>query len=67
MIKTDADGGIVVEANGTTYNLSNAESYTAFLMWITSPNEANAVPVSAFEVETCMVILRQRRHDTPSF
>lgn len=50
MIKTDADGGIVVEANGTTYNLSNTESYTAFLMWITSPNEANAVPVSAFEV-----------------
>ena len=47
MIKTDADGEIVVEANGTTYNLSN----TAFLMWITSPNEANAVPVSAFEVE----------------
>ena len=51
MIKTDADGEIVVEANGTTYNLSNTESYTAFLMWITSPNEANAVPVSAFEVE----------------
>lgn len=50
MIKTDADGGIVVEANGTTYNLSNTESYTAFLMWITSPNEANAVPANAFEV-----------------
>lgn len=51
MIKTDADGGIIVEANGTTYNLSNTESYTAFLMWITSPSEANVVPSNAFEVE----------------
>ena len=51
MIKTDASGGIVVEVNNKAYSLSNAEQYTAFLMWVTSPDEATDIPSDAFAVD----------------
>lgn len=51
MIKTNASGGIVVEVNDQVYSLSNTEQYTAFLMWLTSPDDVNAIPADAFKVD----------------
>lgn len=50
MIRADANGNIIVEVNGRVYSLSNTEQYTAFLMWLTSPDETSIVSPDDFSV-----------------
>lgn len=51
MIACDNNGSIVVNANNCSYQLSNSDDYTDFLLWLTSPNPADSIDDSAFEVD----------------
>jgi len=51
MIVCDNNGSIVVNANNCSYQLSNSDDYTDFLLWLTSPNPADSIDDSAFEVD----------------
>lgn len=51
MINCDNNGSIVVNANNCSYKLSNSDDYTDFLLWLTSPNPADSIDGSAFEVD----------------
>lgn len=51
MIVCDNNGSIVVNANNWSYQLSNSDDYTDFLLWLTSPNPADSIDDSAFEVD----------------
>lgn len=51
MIACDNNGSIVVNVNNCSYQLSNSDDYTDFLLWLTSPNPADSIDDSAFEVD----------------
>lgn len=51
MITCDNNGSIVVNANNCSYQLSNSDDYADFLLWLTSPNPADSIDDSAFEVD----------------
>ena len=51
MIACDNDGSIVVNANNCSYQLSSSDDYADFLLWLTSPNPADSIDDSAFEVD----------------
>lgn len=51
MIVCDNNSSIVVNANNCSYQLSNSDDYTDFLLWLTSPNPADSIDDSAFEVD----------------
>lgn len=51
MIACDNNGSIVVNANNCSYQLSNSDDYADFLLWLTSPNPADSIDDSAFEVD----------------
>lgn len=51
MITTDVNGEIVVEANGASYSLNSQASYMEMLLWLTSPDPATVIDLSAFEID----------------
>lgn len=51
MITCDNNDSIVVNANNCSYQLSNSDDYADFLLWLTSPNPADSIDGSAFEVD----------------
>lgn len=51
MITCDNNDSIVVNANNCSYQLSNSDDYADFLLWLTSPNPADSIDDSAFEVD----------------
>lgn len=51
MIACDNNGSIVVNANNCSYQFSNSDDYADFLLWLTSPNPADSIDDSAFEVD----------------
>lgn len=51
MITCDNNGSVVVNANNCSYQLSNSDDYANFLLWLTSPNPADGIDGSAFEVD----------------
>ncbi len=50
MIKTDNKVQIVIEVNGTSYDLSASEEYSSFLLWVTSPRSDVSIGAEAFQV-----------------
>lgn len=51
MITCDNNDSIVVNANNCSYKLSNSDDYADFLLWLTSPNPADSIDGSVFEVD----------------
>ena len=50
MIRIDDEGHIVIEVNGTSYDLSASEEYSSFLLWVTSPGGDVSIDAEAFQV-----------------
>ena len=51
MITCDDDGGILVDIDGRSYCLSDAEQYSEFLLWVTSPDPGVDIADVNFKVD----------------
>lgn len=51
MITCDANGKIEVEVNGTCYCLDDADQYSEFLLWATSPDPAVKIAAEVFAID----------------
>ncbi len=51
MITCDASGKIKVEVNGSCYCLDDADQYSEFLLWATSPDPAVTIAAEVFTID----------------
>ena len=50
MIRSNSSGGILVTANGKSYDLAVSEQYADFLLWITSPKRNVTITTDTFAI-----------------